>query len=211
MRRRRFHSSALFCDAGQRHQQADAGVELAAPRRADRGSSSWVVPARHVARNVRAGARAGGCGSTTRAAAGRRRACRARSCRGRRGRASPGRCAGRRRPRAGASRTSGAAGAGGRAPARARPCSARRRRIRNAPARVSGAALRVQEELRPVAAVEVRAAAREVAAERLDGVAADRDDALLVALADARGRAGRRGRRRASSSPTASQTRRPAP
>ena len=48
-----------------------------------------------------------------------------------------------------------------------------------------GAALRVQEELRSGAAVEVRAAAGEVAAQRLDGVAADRHDALLVALADA--------------------------
>ena len=58
------------------------------------------------------------------------------------------------------------------------------------------AALRVQEELGPVAAVEVGAAAREVAAERLDRRAADRDDPLLVPLADARGRAARRGRRR---------------
>ena len=45
------------------------------------------------------------------------------------------------------------------------------------------AALRVQEELGPVARVEVRAAAGEVAPERLDGRASERDDALLVALA----------------------------
>ena len=56
--------------------------------------------------------------------------------------------------------------------------------MRNAPARVSGAALRVQEELGPVALVEVGAAAGVVAAERVDGLAADRDDALLRALAD---------------------------
>ena len=45
------------------------------------------------------------------------------------------------------------------------------------------AALRVQEELGPVARVEVRAAAGEVAPQRLDGRASERDDALLVALA----------------------------
>ena len=47
------------------------------------------------------------------------------------------------------------------------------------------AALRVQEQLRAVAPVEVRPAAREVAAERLGGGASDRDDPFLVALADA--------------------------
>jgi hypothetical protein len=43
---------------------------------------------------------------------------------------------------------------------------------------------RVQVELRPVAAVEKRAAPGEVPAERLRGVAADRYDPLLVALPD---------------------------
>src|SRR5438105_1068927 len=47
------------------------------------------------------------------------------------------------------------------------------------------AALRVQEELRPVPAVEVGPAAREVPAQRLGGLAADGDDALLPALAHA--------------------------
>src|SRR5579864_3006501 len=47
------------------------------------------------------------------------------------------------------------------------------------------AALRVQEELGPVAPVEVRPPAGEVAAEGLDRLAADRDDALLRALAEA--------------------------
>ena len=61
-----------------------------------------------------------------------------------------------------------------------------------------------------MAAVEVGPAAREVAPQRLDRLAPDRDDALLAALAehpdeplvevD-----------RALSSPTASETRRPAP
>src|SRR5918994_6448224 len=46
-------------------------------------------------------------------------------------------------------------------------------------------ALRVQEELVAVAAVQVRPTAGGVAAERLDGRPTDRDDALLVALADA--------------------------
>src|ERR1041385_3964821 len=41
------------------------------------------------------------------------------------------------------------------------------------------AAVRVQEELLPVAAVEVRAAAGEVAAKRVGGLPPDRDDALL--------------------------------
>src|SRR5690242_4236062 len=46
------------------------------------------------------------------------------------------------------------------------------------------AALGVEEELRPVAAVEVRAAARQIAAQRLDGGSSDRDDPLLVSLAE---------------------------
>ena len=45
--------------------------------------------------------------------------------------------------------------------------------------------LGVEEELGAVAAVEVRAAAGEIAAQRLGGPAADRDDPLLVALAQA--------------------------
>src|SRR5581483_1360520 len=47
------------------------------------------------------------------------------------------------------------------------------------------AAVGVEEELGPVAPVEVRAAAGEVAAEGFDGLAPDRDDALLVPLAEA--------------------------
>src|SRR5437588_4464250 len=47
------------------------------------------------------------------------------------------------------------------------------------------AALRVQEELGPVAPVEERTTAGEVAAQRLGRLAADRDDPLLVALAEA--------------------------
>jgi hypothetical protein len=47
------------------------------------------------------------------------------------------------------------------------------------------AALRVEEELRAVPLVEVGAPVGEVAPERLDRVPADRDDALLVALAGA--------------------------
>jgi len=47
------------------------------------------------------------------------------------------------------------------------------------------ATLRVEKELGTVAAVEVGAAAREVAAESLHGLAADGDDPLLVALPDA--------------------------
>ena len=47
------------------------------------------------------------------------------------------------------------------------------------------ASLVVQEQFRPEAAVEVGAAAGEVAAQRLGRRAADRDDALLAALADA--------------------------
>src|SRR6185312_14628377 len=48
-----------------------------------------------------------------------------------------------------------------------------------------GATLCVQEELRPVPLVEIGAPVREVAAERLDRVAPDRDDALLVAFTGA--------------------------
>src|SRR5580765_484947 len=48
-----------------------------------------------------------------------------------------------------------------------------------------GATLCVQEELRAVPLVEIGAPVREVAAERLDRVAPDRNDALLVALAGA--------------------------
>src|SRR4029079_16545734 len=48
-----------------------------------------------------------------------------------------------------------------------------------------GATLCVQEELRPVPLVAIGAPVREVAAERLDRVAPDRDDALLIALAGA--------------------------
>ena len=47
------------------------------------------------------------------------------------------------------------------------------------------AALRVEEELGAVPAVEVRPAAREVAPKRLDGLASDRHDPFLVPLADA--------------------------
>ena len=46
------------------------------------------------------------------------------------------------------------------------------------------AAAGVQEQLRAVTRVEIRTAAREVAAQRLDRRPADRDDALLAALAD---------------------------
>src|SRR5690242_15125565 len=47
------------------------------------------------------------------------------------------------------------------------------------------AALRVEEQLRPVAGVEVRTSAREIAPERDDRLPADRHDALFRALADA--------------------------
>ena len=47
------------------------------------------------------------------------------------------------------------------------------------------AALCVEEELRTVPTIEVRASASEVAAQRLRGLASDRDDPFLVALADA--------------------------
>src|SRR2546428_13620926 len=46
------------------------------------------------------------------------------------------------------------------------------------------AAFRVQEELGPVAPVEIRPSPREVAPQRLDRPPADRDDALLAALPD---------------------------
>ena len=45
--------------------------------------------------------------------------------------------------------------------------------------------LDVEEELRPVAAVEVRPPAAQVAAQRLDPLAPERHDSFLVALADA--------------------------
>src|SRR5438105_291348 len=47
------------------------------------------------------------------------------------------------------------------------------------------AALRVQEQFRTVALVEVRPPTREVAAEGLDGLAPDRNDALLRPFSDA--------------------------
>ena len=47
------------------------------------------------------------------------------------------------------------------------------------------APLGVEEELRPVAAIEKRTPMREVAAQRLGGVPADRHDPLLAALAGA--------------------------
>src|SRR5207244_5341848 len=48
-----------------------------------------------------------------------------------------------------------------------------------------GPALGVQEQLGPVPAVEVRAAARQVTPECLGGLSTDRDDPLLAALARA--------------------------
>ena len=149
-------------------------------------------------------------GNTTRDASCRIRACRARSWRDRRGRASPGRSevgasleqvSGERmaqQVRVDASRLE--PGLLGEAAQDQEGAGPRQR-----------AALGVQEQLRPVAPVEVRAAAREVAAERLGG------------------RAGRSGRSRSLpplpvtrtsrssrstplfSSPTASETRSPAP
>jgi hypothetical protein len=47
------------------------------------------------------------------------------------------------------------------------------------------ASLGVEEELRTVSSVEVRAAVRQVAAQRVRGVTSDRDDPLLAALAGA--------------------------
>src|SRR4051812_2712111 len=47
-----------------------------------------------------------------------------------------------------------------------------------------GPAAGVEEELRPVTPVEVGTSAREVSAQRLGSLPADRDDPLLVALAD---------------------------
>ena len=59
-----------------------------------------------------------------------------------------------------------------------------RRRMRNAPARVSGATASVQEELGPVAAVELGPSEREVAARGFRGGASERDEPLLAALAE---------------------------
>jgi hypothetical protein len=72
------------------------------------------------------------------------------------------------------------------------------------------AALRVQEQLRPVALVEVRPTAAQVAGAARRRRSAERDDPLLAALAD---RATSRSSRSTPfrSSPTASLTRRPAP
>ena len=56
------------------------------------------------------------------------------------------------------------------------------------------AAACIQEELGAVPGIEKRAPASEVAAQRFGCVPADRDDALLAALSDRRGRVGRRGR-----------------
>src|SRR5215475_15816149 len=47
------------------------------------------------------------------------------------------------------------------------------------------AAVRIEEELRPVVPVEVRATAREVTAKSIGGLPSDRDDPLLVSLAEA--------------------------
>jgi hypothetical protein len=52
------------------------------------------------------------------------------------------------------------------------------------PGPCQGPALGVQEQLRAVAAIQVRAAATEVTPKRLDGLASDRDDPFLPALAD---------------------------
>ena len=56
--------------------------------------------------------------------------------------------------------------------------------MKKAPARVSSAAAGVQEELRPVAAVEMGPAEREIASRRLGGGAAERHEALLSPLAE---------------------------
>ena len=156
-------------------------------------------------------AHAGAPGSTTRRRRRRLRGCRARSSRGRRGRASPERerrsappssrwVANEWRSRCGWTRC-------GSSPA----FSASLRRIRKAPARVSGAAARVQEQLGAVAAVEVRAAAGRGsgAAPRRRGGRSGRRAPCRPCRS--RGRAGRRGRRRPCRAPTASETRRPAP
>ena len=131
-----------------------------------------------------AASRAGAPGSTTRAAAGRIRGCRARSSLRsawpsiswtlRRSAPPSSRCVAKEwRRRCGWTRP------GSRPARRGEPAQDQER------ARAGErAALRVQEELRPVPPVEVRAAAGEVAPERLDRLAADRDDALLAALAD---------------------------
>ena len=130
------------------------------------------------------GARGGGPRSTPPSAGGRSRACTARSSRGRRGPAAPGRLrrsappssmwvANEWRSRWGWIRS-------GSSPA----FPARRRRITEGARTGERPALRVQEDLRPVALVQVRPPAREVAPERLDGLAPDRDDPLLRALAE---------------------------
>ena len=72
--------------------------------------------------------------------------------------------------------------------------SASRRRIRKAPARVSGPPRAFRKSSGPVAAVEVRPAHRDVAAQRVDRGPAERDDPLLRRPCRARARAGRRGR-----------------
>ena len=56
--------------------------------------------------------------------------------------------------------------------------------MRKAPERVSPPPFRVQEELGAVTAVEVLAAAGEVAPDRLGRLSSDRDDPLLVPLAE---------------------------
>ena len=73
-----------------------------------------------------------------------------------------------------------------------------------------GAAAGVQEELGPVAAVEVRPAAREVAPQGLGGVPADGNDALLAPLPITRTSLSSRSTP-ALSRPIASETRSPAP
>ena len=98
------------------------------------------------------------------------------------------------------------------APGSSPAAAASRRRIRNAPERVSGAALRVQEQLGPVAAVEVRAArARGSGAAPSTASRPIGTTRSLAALAERRARRVRRGRRRPCSSPTASETRSPPP
>ena len=145
-----------------------------------------------------AAARAGARRSTPRAAAGRRRACRARSCARsawpsiswtlRRSAPPSSRCvANEWRSRCGCTRPGSSPAVVGE-PAQDQERARARQR----------AALRVQEELGPVAPVEVRPAAGEVAAQRLDRLPPDRDDPLLAALADHAHERGRRGRRRPS-------------
>ena len=111
--------------------------------------------------------------------------------------------------RAGGSRTSGGGGAGGRARLEA-GLRGELRRMRKAPARVSGPPWALRKSSGRWPAVEVGPAAREVAAQRLDRLPADRDDPLLVPLADAADDAGVEVDA-ALSRPTASLTRSPAP